>query len=434
MKDELFCGEHIIYAGTNTSLVKQNSNETQTKGEKQLHSERVRCPLDPKHTVDKHKMKKHLKICNSRDPVELHYFHKFCNTIPLEEKDKYINWELSPGPLEEIKKVAVPEANEVFEVVEKFRRNESLIKTEEGIESKFLQHPKVFLNEKERDLESKKGKEAARHVSQISSLLKKVDDESYFEDVNKTVLIEMGAGRGQLSYWASLVCNQQLPVLLVDNANIKNKFDHHHKYDAPDLYQRINMNIEHLELSEVPFLKSDSMTSEDKKFLMMTKHLCGAATDFAITCAVNFAAKRCKPVPDILLSFCCHHRCSWKSYVGKQFFLQNGLNKRDFEVMCRISAWYTCGDKWHSKNEADQTTSDFPVEKTAQTEGKGLQFGKEEKELIGKQCKYFINYGRLKYLQSLNMRCEMFYYTESSITLENVALFAKSLNWSFLSL
>ena len=111
MKDELFCGEHIIYAGTNTSLVKQNSNETQTKGEKQLHSERVRCPLDPKHTVDKHKMKKHLKICNSRDPVELHYFHKFCNTIPLEEKDKYINWELSPGPLEEIKKVAVPEAN-----------------------------------------------------------------------------------------------------------------------------------------------------------------------------------------------------------------------------------------------------------------------------------------------------------------------------------
>ena len=428
MKNELFCGEHIIFASKTDNIVQENSHEAGTSG-----CVRVRCPLDPKHTVDKSKLRKHLKICNSRDPIELVHFKKFCNTVPLnDQNEEDSNMEqTSETSGSGSEKAAAPEAAEVFAVVEKLRRNlESLMKSVDDIQTQFLQHPKVFLDDKERDLESKKGKEAFRHVSQISSLLQKVENEGYFEDVNKTVLIEMGAGRGQLSYWASLVCDQKLPVLLVDNANIKNKFDHHHKYDAPDLYQRINMDIAHLDLSQVPFLNSEAFTSEKKKYLMMTKHLCGAATDFAITCAVNFASKTGKPVPDILLSFCCHHRCCWKSYVGKQFFLDNGLNRRDFEVMCRISAWYTCGDKWHSKNDViEESRTDLPEVETEQTKPEMvLKFEKEEKELIGKQCKFLINYGRMKYLESLNMKCEMFYYADVSITLENVALMAKSLN------
>merc|ERR1712226_972379 len=110
--------------------------------------------------------------------------------------------------------------------------------------------------------------------------------------------------------------------------------------------------------------------------ILVTKHLCGAATDFAITCAANYAhsinekyepaknesseekrSRVVKRMPDMLLTFCCHHRCSWDSYAGKEFFLKHNLTSHDFRVMSRISAWYTCGNKWHSVHSTTSTKS-----------------------------------------------------------------------------
>lgn len=49
---------------------------------------------------------------------------------------------------------------------------------------------------------------------------------------------------------------------------------------------------------------------------------------------------------------------------------------------------------------------------------------REEREEIGRKCKYIINWGRLKYLQKLNFDCSLHYYVDKDITLENVCIVA----------
>lgn len=62
------------------------------------------------------------------------------------------------------------------------------------------------------------------------------------------------------------------------------------------------------------------------------------------------------------MAFCCHHRCQWSSYVGREFFQVSsasckieyytqtimhiqevGLTKSDFDVMCGMVSWAVCG-------------------------------------------------------------------------------------------
>ena len=568
MKGEVYCGEHIIHSykqngnqlDVPTDINKQIGIEHTASDEKTVNVgiKRVRCPLDPKHTVSESRLAKHLKICNSRDPVELSYFRKGVNKLPLLKSmgsqqlasefaicaTESCQTDYNGSSSEAVETVdpstksysTAPSFDEVSLVVNKLQE---ILKSitgheEDSIEAcelpdEFRHHPKVCLEASEIDPNSKKGKEAQRHVTQIGSLLRKLEIEGYFGDSNSEsdlrdrVFVEMGAGRGQLSYWASVVTDKRLPILLVDNANVKNKFDHHYKYDSPHLYHRINMDIQHLSLSGIPFLKnlrghvratetespkfatdggkldsfgetfqvntgqleqinrlqnhnSDSVhqteSNTELRMIMVTKHLCGAATDFAITCASNYAQNLASSnesgqkinnlfshnyMPDLLLTFCCHHRCSWESYVGKDFFIEHGLSGHEFKVMSRISAWYTCGDKWHAEHTnstlssadssesidsmlLDSTNSSLTKKKNEEkvhhsdsiefkqqieTQGK-ISFTAEEKERIGKQCKFLINYGRLKYLEKYHgMKCRMYNYVPSSVTLENVALLAQ---------
>ena len=45
----------------------------------------------------------------------------------------------------------------------------------------------------------------------------------------------------------------------------------------------------------------------------------------------------------VVIALCCHHRCDWRHYVGKQFFRQRGLGGAEFNAFLRMSSWATCG-------------------------------------------------------------------------------------------
>ena len=51
----------------------------------------------------------------------------------------------------------------------------------------------------------------------------------------------------------------------------------------------------------------------------VSKHLCGAATDLALRCLETFSASgnAKSKIETILIALCCHHRCDWNIYVGK---------------------------------------------------------------------------------------------------------------------
>ena len=46
-----------------------------------------------------------------------------------------------------------------------------------------------------------------------------------------------------------------------------------------------------------------------------------------------------------MLALCCHHRCEWRSYVGKALMAQWGISARQFHLMCCLSSWAVCGSR-----------------------------------------------------------------------------------------
>ena len=47
----------------------------------------------------------------------------------------------------------------------------------------------------------------------------------------------------------------------------------------------------------------------------------------------------------IVLALCCHHRCEWRSYVGKALMARWGISARQFHLMCCLSSWAVCGSR-----------------------------------------------------------------------------------------
>ena len=45
----------------------------------------------------------------------------------------------------------------------------------------------------------------------------------------------------------------------------------------------------------------------------------------------------------LAVATCCHHRCTWRDFVGKRLFLSLGFTPADFEVVCYMCAWANGG-------------------------------------------------------------------------------------------
>lgn len=71
----------------------------------------------------------------------------------------------------------------------------------------------------------------------------------------------------------------------------------------------------------------------------------------------------CKPVAGIVIALCCHHKCDWTHYVGREFFKSVGLGPLEFHYFQRMSSWATCGmrettTKASTSQESEDQTND----------------------------------------------------------------------------
>ena len=72
----------------------------------------------------------------------------------------------------------------------------------------------------------------------------------------------------------------------------------------------------------------------DRRWVGFAKHLCGAATDFALRTGVEQDRAGCRGLG---IATCCHHRCGWQSFTGKAWFLRHGFLPLEFELV----SWMT---------------------------------------------------------------------------------------------
>ncbi|XP_049665116.1 tRNA:m(4)X modification enzyme TRM13 homolog isoform X2 [Accipiter gentilis] len=402
-----FCGEHG-----------QQEEENDRK--------RIPCPLDPKHTVYEDQLQKHLKKCNSR------------------EKPK-------PVPISSLSK------EELENLIIKLKKASNGL--ELCLKERILSHQAL----QEALNDPKNGESAFKHLKQQASILGNMEKLHLLGPGR--CFVEFGAGRGKLSHWVDVALQnvENVQFLLVERATTRFKVDGKHKR-RDSIFERLQVDIQHLCLKKVPVLEKKKLP-----VVGIGKHLCGAATDLALRCLVESYTACCdgeneqpapkrsrtdmtevasnnsadnegnkeesKPVAGIVIALCCHHKCDWTHYVGREFFKSVGLGPVEFHYFQRMSSWATCGlqetttKAYTSEESEDQTNDTEEHEQTfSKTESgsdtlQGILTVEERKE-IGCLCKRLIDHGRIEYLQQRGYKAVLQYYIESAVSLENVLLTA----------
>ena len=101
---------------------------------------------------------------------------------------------------------------------------------------------------------------------------------------------------------------------------------------------RARIGLEDLDLRSLA-----EQVAPGRRTVVVAKHLCGAATDYALRSAVASRAAGVPPVA-VVLSTCCHHRCTYQAYPNRPFLVRLGLSGRtDFGMLCRAASWYIDG-------------------------------------------------------------------------------------------
>ncbi|KAM3728486.1 Mediator of RNA polymerase II transcription subunit [Dirofilaria immitis] len=183
-----YCGEHAICD--------------------ELNKDRIICPNDPKHTVNKSQLQKHLSSrCNSR------LFKK--------------PW-----------------------IIKNFNLTDSFLKND-YVENYAAGH----------------SKSSKKHISQISSIIEHVRIADLLNNHKRWCMIEFGAGKAQLSYWMAKIA-PKCRFLLIEKKGSRNKFDNKILMELDGVFlERLRCSVEHLDLSKIDFIRNvDNIVAVCKHF------------------------------------------------------------------------------------------------------------------------------------------------------------------------
>ncbi len=211
---------------------------------------------------------------------------------------------------------------------------------------------------------------------------------------------------------------------LIDKASHRHKYDNKIK-DQPHLeIIRIRADIQDLVLSKIDPIKNGN----SPPVISISKHLCGGATDLALRCLETFMTSHNGNLEAIMIALCCHHRCDWNLYVGKEFLMENGFDSREFSLLCGLTSWATCGSGTPRSRDDTAKKSGIDASKNEKHFDRynRLKLDRPRREEIGRRCKNLIDMGRLQYvIKILGLQnSKLSYYVDSSVTLENVLLWA----------
>lgn len=391
-KGEEYCGEHLPL----TKLTDITTKETESNSN---HC-RVACPLDPSHTVYTRKLNKHLKICNA----------------VIKDLPAYIVTGLNAGPKGETKENTDFRLSEIdIETIDQITEKVNKIYTEQNIDVSLeeLRLNHMLLAD---ELTNKNhGSETRKHLIQISAILGYLEHYKLLRD--NTTYIEYGAGKGQVAcYLAEAIANlKESSVLLIDRASLRHKKDN--KLNDSYAVHRIRADITDFDMDK------HELVQKAKNLIGMGKHLCGAATDFAIRCFLrgNKSGNLSAKTDAFIVALCCHHRCDWQAFVGKEFFIKHQISIREFVIMTKMVGWAVCGSGMSRERRKELGIEKHEISERIQNGNYSLR---EKRREIGQKCKRIIDFARMEYLEANGYQCFLKLYVDEEVTLENVCLVA----------
>lgn len=268
-----------------------------------------------------------------------------------------------------------------------------------------------------------------KHVVQNESIIQHLRFAEMWN--SKALYVEWGSGNAFLS----TQLQQQLHSdhILIDRKNPKTKVDY--KRDLNQLWKRLTIDIKDVALDAIPEVSqpfpvssstnlasnadsssstpAEEQQSRPRSVYSFSKHLCGAATDLTIRCLEQH--KSAAGDDALMVALCCHHQCTWRSYVGRTFFEDVlGLDREDFDIITRMSSWATSTDLAHASPASSESL---------ESGDHGLT--REEKRLWGWRCKRLLDVGRAHYLSTMGYTTHFRYYVPSAVSPENILLVAR---------
>lgn len=256
--------------------------------------------------------------------------------------------------------------------------------------------------------------EPERHYVQQASIYEHMKRLKFFKEHSSTTYIEFGSGKGYLTRsLVELVSPHKLyRVILVDRKTFKTKAD---KFLRESNVTRIRCDISHFNPSKIEGM------SEKSNILVYGKHLCGSATDYSIRCVKRQLEKKSTRPVGFAIASCCHYLTSWDQYVGSSILENLGMSPEEFEIMCYMSGWSTCGchhvaDHGRCQQDDDEIdVASVDVWKPHRT------ISRNRRVEIGNKCKDLIDRGRILYFLSLAGVTvgKIVYYVDPVISIEN---------------
>jgi tRNA:m4X modification enzyme len=183
-----------------------------------------------------------------------------------------------------------------------------------------------------------------RHEAQHASLLGHAARAGLLARPEETVFLELGAGKGYLSAALVEALAPAAPagVAAVDMRGFRLKADRAMRGVA---LERVKCDLADFEPAGLAAL-GGAGGAPVPRWAALGKHLCGAAADLALRCCARAAAPGGGGAPGLVglaVATCCHHRCAWRHFAGREAFAAAGFSPEEFELVAWMSGWALCG-------------------------------------------------------------------------------------------
>ena len=191
--------------------------------------------------------------------------------------------------------------------------------------------------------------------------------------------------------------------------------------------------------------------------------------DLALNCIKRYHFSSCSNQPcvdGIVIALCCHQKCEWKNFFGRDILERFDFNAVDFHILTHMASWAVCGQRPEktkmasekidaSKDsdilaEGEKTTDQSIVESRALSVKDSDQALKENvssiveitdeiqtsdkskcsnyiphpKEPMGLKCKQLIDLVRVHKFRECGFDSRLVHYVDRTVSLENVLLIA----------
>ncbi|VDN21074.1 unnamed protein product [Cylicostephanus goldi] len=381
-----------------------------------MEVDRIPCPNDPKHTVDRKSLEQHLLRLQACLRVWRRYVFR-CNSRVAEEEWLIKDVNAVEGETKFTDKIDRRASEEdVCRVVEKLKKCYESVYAEVSTAQLHTDEIEDHLKRNPELSDSKR-----KHLIQQSSIIGHLDSVDLLRNDPSNCIFELGAGKAQLAYWMTKKA-PNAKFLLIDRSGSRNKYDNKALQENPSLdIKRLRCSIEHLDLSKVDALKDVS------SLCAVCKHFCGSATDAGIRCLSN-GVSRGLSLSGFVLVPCCHHKSRYSEYCGHDFLAEWNMDSEgDFAALRLIAAWAVSGITLRRINDSpdldvEKVTIENMFESASNGQNSIASWSPHYKEELGRRAKIILEMGRARYLSSLGFNTRVIKYVPESVSPENLLI------------